>query len=826
MQDYEKLGAFYLGKVHDLAANQTRDDLLLYDSKDLTTHAVCVGMTGSGKTGLCLALLEEAAIDGIPAIAIDPKGDLGNLLLAFPNLQPADFRPWVEEGEAARSGMTADQFAVETANRWKQGLAEWGQDGARIARYRDAVDIAIYTPGSNAGLPLTVLRSFDAPPAAVLADSDALRERVLSSTSGLLALLGIDADPIRSREHILLSNLFDRAWREGRSLNLAQLIREIQQPPFDRVGIIDIETFFPAPDRFGLSMQLNNLVASPSFAGWLEGEPLDIKRLLYTPQGKPRLSIISIAHLPDSERMFFVTILLNEVLAWARGQSGTSSLRALLYMDEVFGYFPPTANPPSKTPMLTLLKQARAYGLGVVLATQNPVDLDYKGLSNAGTWFLGRLQTERDKARVLEGLEGASAATGRTFDRQAMEATLAGLGNRVFLMNNVHDDESVVFRTRWALSYLRGPLTRGQIQTLMAPRKQLANSPAPGASPYNASGPTAAPATMSGGSRAETTVNASSLGERPLLPPEAGESFLPARSAGSGGKLVYRPAILGIARVHFVRASSKTDFWKTLSLLRHIQSDEITDLWSDAEPLEAAELELMKTAEPNLSFAPIPAALLSARSYKTWVNELKDYLYREQLLKLWHVPDAGEYSLPGENEGDFRVRIGHQLKEQRDLEVERLRKQYATKLTTLRDRLQRAEEKVSRETSQYRESQLQSAITFGASILGAVFGRKLKSATNVTRAGTAIRSIGKAARERGDIGRAEDSVESLQEKLTELEDEFKAQVEKVESTLRAEAIPLEEFEVRPRKSDLAVDKVVFVWTPWHVDSNGIATPDF
>src|SRR3990172_8052895 len=173
--------------------------------------------------------------------------------------------------------------------------------------------------------------------------------------------------------------------------------------PFGKIGVVDLESFYPAAERTKLSMRLNNLLASPTFASWLEGEPLDVAEMLYTPAGKPRLAIVSIAHLDDAQRMFLVTILLNEGLAWIRTQPGTSSLRAILYMDEVFGFFPPSANPPSKTPMLTLLKQARAYGLGVVLATQNPVDLDYKGLGNAGTWFLGRLQTERDKLRVLYG---------------------------------------------------------------------------------------------------------------------------------------------------------------------------------------------------------------------------------------------------------------------------------------------------------------------------------------------------------------------------------------------------------------------------------------
>ena len=421
MQDYEQLGAFYLGHRYDVDVGAVGTEPLLYDAKDLTTHAVCVGMTGSGKTGLGVTLIEEAAIDGIPIIAIDPKGDLGNLLLTFPELEAQQFRPWIDEADATRNGRTPEAHARWTAELWRKGLASTGQDPSRIGRFAGAVERTIYTPGSRAGVPLTVLRSFAAPPAAVIDDGDALRERVLASVAGLLGLVGISADPLTSREHILLGTLLDRAWRAGRDLDLPTLIHQIQKPGIDRIGVMDLESVFPASDRFTLAMTINNLIASPGFEVWTEGEPLDVQRLLYTAEGRPRLSIISIAHLSDAERMFLVTSLLNEIVSWVRAQPGSRSLRALLYMDEIFGYMPPVANPPSKRPLLTLLKQARAQGLGLVLATQNPVDLDYKGLSNAGTWFLGRLQTERDKARVIEGLEGASAQAGAQFDRGRTE---------------------------------------------------------------------------------------------------------------------------------------------------------------------------------------------------------------------------------------------------------------------------------------------------------------------------------------------------------------------------------------------------------------------
>ena len=402
---FEKLGVFYLGRSYDLEKKASGDTPLLYDSRDLVTHAVCVGMTGSGKTGLCLALLEEAAIDGIPAIIIDPKGDLANLLLTFPDLRAEDFRPWINEEDAQRKGMDPDAYAAQQADVWKQGLAAWGEGPERIRTLREKVDIAVYTPGSTSGIPVNILASFDAPQTD---DAEAIADRVQTTAASLLGLLKLDTDPVRSREYILLSALLAHEWQSGKNLDLPTLIERIQNPPFQKIGVIDLEAFYPAKDRFGFVMAVNSMLAAPGFATWRQGDSLDAGRFLYTPNGKPRVAIFSIAHLGDEERMFFVSLLLNEVVSWTRAQSGTTSLRAILYMDEIFGYLPPTANPPSKLPLLTLLKQARAFGVGVVLATQNPVDLDYKALSNAGTWFIGRLQTERDKARMLDGLQGAA----------------------------------------------------------------------------------------------------------------------------------------------------------------------------------------------------------------------------------------------------------------------------------------------------------------------------------------------------------------------------------------------------------------------------------
>ncbi len=809
MQDFEKLGAFYLGKLRDDRSGKTTDDLLLYDSRDLTTHAVCVGMTGSGKTGLCVALLEEAAIDGIPALVIDPKGDLGNLLLAFPALAPGDFQPWVEPAEAARRGLTTEALAEQTADQWRRGLAAWGQDGARIARYREAVDIAIYTPGSTAGRPLSILRSFAAPPAAVLQDPAALRDRVAGAVSSLLALVGIPADPLRSREYILLSSLLDQAWREGRSLDIPALIQAIQKPPFDKVGVFDMETFFPAADRLGLAMALNNLLASPGFAAWLQGDPPDMQRLLYTPEGKPRISIISIAHLSEPERMCVVTLLLNEMLSWMRTQPGTASLRALLYMDEIFGYFPPTAVPPSKIPMLTLLKQARAFGVGVVLSTQNPVDLDYKGLANAGTWFIGRLQTDRDKARVLEGLESALSGSGG-FDRVRVDALLSGLGSRVFLMHNVHDDHPVLFESRWALSFLRGPMTTVQIQSLTASRGVAASPPA--AIPASMAMPSA-PAAPAGMAM-----------DKPVGPANLSEYFI--RPAGTPPGWGYRAAAAGLSKLHFVEAKSGLDAWVPYVHVASFGTAGADIDWEQARPLAGGAMSLDRQGLPGATFAALPAIALRPAAYADAEKTLKTFLYQTVTLELLACPALKLASRPGETEGDFRARLGQVLRERRDGELDRLRREYAPRLMALQEQLRRAQARVEAEKAQFGQQTLQTAISVGATLMGALFGRKAMSVGTLGRATTAVRGAGRAMRERGDIGRAAESVAAVQGRLDALQEEFNQATARLQASFDPVTAELTRSVVRPRKADIAVSEVALVWQPWRVSADRTAEPLF
>jgi len=794
-EDFEKLGAFYLGRPYDLDAGAPRPGIVLYDSRDLVTHAVCVGMTGSGKTGLCLALIEEAALDGVPAIVIDPKGDLGNLLLTFPSLAAPDFRPWIDEEEARRRQATPDDFAAAEARRWAEGLAAWGQDARRIARLREAADMAIYTPGSTAGLPVSILGSFAAPPAVVRDDEELLRERVSVTASSLLGLLGIEADPVKSREHILLSLVLQTAWAAGRDLDVAEVIRQVQQPPVERVGVLDLESFFPGRERFELAMAINKLIGAPAFSAWTAGEPLDPAALLHTAEGRPRVSIVSIAHLSDAERMFVVSLLLDQVVAWMRGQAGSSSLRAILYMDEIFGFLPPVANPPSKQPMLTLLKQARAYGLGVVLATQNPVDLDYKALSNAGTWFLGRLQTERDKARVLEGLESAAAGAGPRFDRAAMDSALSRLRSRVFVLHDVHEDAPEIFESRWAMSYLRGPLTRAQIKTLMSGRP-----PAPPA----AARPAAAPA---------MAADAGQAAARPLLPPDVAQTFLPVRAPRpEGARLVYAPVLVAAAQVRYADARKGIDATEDVVVTAPLGGESVTVDWSRAsEPgLAAADLE----GEPaeGASFAAAPPAATRTKSYDGWRRECVAWIVQSRPLTLLRSPSTGLVMRPGESERDFRARVSQAAHEARDAETGRLRKRYAPRIAALQERLRRAEQAVERERREAAQSQLQSAISIGATLIGAFLGRKAVSASTLGRATTAARGVSRVLKDRQDIARAGETVEALREQLAALEAEFRAEVDGLAATDPTREV-FEQVPVRAARSGVGVRLVALGWAP-------------
>ncbi len=784
MQDFEKLGLFYLGKRVNPSTGKLEDDLLLYESKDLTTHAVCVGMTGSGKTGLGITLLEEAAIDKIPAIIIDPKGDLSNLLLTFPNLSPEEFKPWIDEAEAERKGMDPNQYSEYIADTWKKGLAAWGESADRIKNFRNSVDLAIYTPASQAGIPISILSSFAAPPKEQMLDVTALRDKTLSITSSLLGLLGIDADPLKSREQILISTLIQQAWQNGKNLDIPTLIQQVQKPPLAKIGALDIETFYPLKERMGLSISLNNLLASPGFQAWMEGEPLDIKQLLYTDKGKPKLSIISIAHLSDSERMFFVTLLLNAFLTWMRQQSGTSSLRALLYMDEIFGFFPPTATPPSKLPMLTLLKQARAFGIGIILATQNPVDLDYKGLANCGTWFIGKLQTDRDKARVIEGLKVASNGE---VDSNSLDRMLALTGNRTFIMRSIHEKDPILFQTRWTLSYLRGPLTLTQISSLTDHSEDAVKERA----------------AVSSVEEKKSTSNS-----KPPAPPGVDEFFV--HLTDSQQPVHYEARVLGMAKLHFVDSKCKVDSWKEISFAAPANTDGTNVRWEEGSNIPDLKNLLKKDPIPESTFGELPPGLMQEKNYRLFEKELTATLYQGQTLTIYQTRNPNLVSKEDESEGEFRTRVAHEMREQRDELVKKLREKYSGKIAVLSDKIKRAQEKATQKQLKAGEQKVQTIISFGSAVIGALFGRGVTKGT-ISQTGSSLRRATQMTKGSQDAAQAEDEVNSYQQQLQDLEAQMNNEISSMTTDGDAANIKLDITPVRPRKGDISIEKVGLIW---------------
>lgn len=793
--DYEKFGQFYLGRGYDPEVKKVQDELILYDSKDLVTHGLVLGMTGSGKTGLCLALLEEAAMDHIPAIIIDPKGDISNLLLMFPDLDAPSFRPWINEDDAAKQGVSADEFAAQTAAMWKAGLADWGQDSSRIASLREKVDINIFTPGSRAGIPVSILSSLEAPSVEIIEDAELLSERIESTVSSLLSLVGVTADTIQSPEAVLVAAIFQKAWAEGQNITLETLIRHLQKPSFDKVGVMDLESFMPEKSRQTLALKFNNLLASPGFATWLEGPPLDIASLLHTATGKPRISIFSISHLSDSERMFFVSLLLNQMLGWMRSQKGTTSLRAILYMDEIFGYLPPSANPPSKRPMMTLLKQGRAFGLGCLLATQNPVDLDYKALSNIGTWFLGRLQTERDKLRVLDGLEGAAGSQNAKFDRSEMARLISGLGNRIFLMNNVHEDGPVIFHVRWAMSYLTGPLSRGQIKLLMDPKRgDFIKTAVASSAAVNPMG-------MPG------TVVASSL--RPSVGVGVTEIFIP--PAGATEEITYQPHLLRVGVVHFCSVQARIDCPRTVRLVNPIRPGGID--WENLVEVATSLEESGNEPAQGARFAELPGFAMNAANYKQVEKDFGDWLYRNQRADVLSCPVLKVWSEFGESEGAFRVRLDHQAREARDAAIAKLRGAALKKISSIESRLQTAQGQLAKQQAESNSALLQAGVSVLGGILGAFLGRK--SGLGSLSRGTA--SIGKATnayKQHEDVSTADAKVEGLATEIAAAKAELEAAIVRITESFNPASVTLETESIKPAKSDVKVQTVALLWLPY------------
>lgn len=783
-KSYEKLGLMYLGREVERTTSEPGAVPFLIRNKDLTTHGAILGMTGSGKTGLGVALIEEAIMDSIPTLIIDPKGDMANLLLSFPGNRPEDFTPWVDSAEAERKGMTPEQYGEHLARQWKEGLADWDQGLERIAQMRQKSQMVIHTPGSSAGMPLSVLSSFQAPDPAVLADLDSLNSLVASTAAGLLALVDVEGDPMQSREHILLCSLLLHFWRKGEDLTMEPLIGGLVAPPFDKVGVFPLNTWYPQAERMQFAMKLNNLLASPSFANWMTGLPMDIDQLLYTESGLPKTCIFSIAHLSDGERMFFVTMLLSRFIDWMRRQPGSSSLKTLLYMDEIFGFFPPVANPPSKKPMLLLLKQARAFGVGVVLATQNPADLDYKGLSNIGSWFIGRLQTARDRSKVLDGI-GSRIADG--------DSLLSSMKSRQFLLTSVHEPEPKLFQTRWVMSFLKGPVSLNGIKKLMGNMVPVASE-----------APIPAVATAVAASAPDTVRRA-----RPMLGAGIEQFYLLHDLVKD--QVTLMPHLVGECSVRFYNKKRNIDQVGPEALILSLDSGFQRAQWDKAADFASSLDYCTKTSPESCSFGELPSAISAMKNLRSFEKALSDYLYQNRELVLYRLVDSSFESDPGESKAAFRGRCIHHLRETREEAVDKIRRRFLPRQRRLERKLEKTMARLEKEQADVRSKTTDSIISVGVAVLGAFFGRKKISSGTVGRAATAIRGVGRVGREKDDVRRMEDEVEAVRQEIEELTEEIELLVDEENSRWNPEKLEIESFAIKPRRSDIFDVRVALVW---------------
>jgi hypothetical protein len=775
------------------------DGPLSVDPSDLTTHGVIVGMTGSGKTGLGIGLLEDALLRGIPCLVIDPKGDMGNLLLTFPELRPADFRPWIEDAAAAREGITPDELAARTAASWREGLARSGIMPDRIARLRRTAGFTIYTPGSSAGVPLNLVGSLTAPESAD--DVETLRDEVEGFTSGLLGLVGITADPLVGPEHILIANLVERSWTAGEDLDLATLLAQIQSPPMRKLGVLDLDAFYPPKDRTALALKLNGLLASPSFAAWNQGRALDIEAMLHA-DGRPQAAIVSISHLSEAERMFVVTMILSKMVTWTRRQSGTSELRALIYMDEVFGYVPPTAAPPAKKPILTILKQARAHGVGMVLSTQNPVDLDYKALSNAGTWMIGRLQTERDKARLLEGMTSAAGDV----DRGAIDAAISALDKRQFLFHSTRADAPVRFSTRWAMSYLAGPLTRDQVKALTG---HPASTPS-GVSTTGVEDLAAASVLASAEpelAEDETTVAPGVADEVDVYFLDAAAPWSAEVGAVPGGTRL-APAL--VTRVRLLFDDTKADLRESVEWEAFVSIAAGGVDWAEAIAVDYDTRDLRRDPPAGATYVLTDAAIAKATFFGSATADLKDHLHRSQTLTLQANRDLKLYSRIDESEAAFAQRCRDVADEAKDEELRQLRERLAAKVDKLQVAIAKYEDRIDELQADTRNRRNQDLISIGSSVLGSILGGRTSTTTIARSAGRAA-TRGQSSAQR--IETIENRIAEKNLALEDLEADLRQAVVDIDEEWNEKAQAIEPLEISLEKNDINVDEVGLLWFP-------------
>ncbi|MCG3683502.1 ATP-binding protein [Aliarcobacter butzleri] len=779
--DYEKLKLFYIGK------EKIDDNFvpLVYKNKDLLTHAAIIGMTGSGKTGLGISLLEEAAIDNIPSIIIDPKGDMTNLLLTFPSLQGSDFEPWIEEQDASNNGLSVKEFAQNTANLWKNGLERDFQNASRIEKLKNCADFTIYTPGSDAGVQISILSSFKAPNKEVIEDNDLLVSLVNSTVSSILSLIEEKSDTT-SKESILISSIFMNYFKENKDLTLEELITLIVTPPFSKIGVFDLETFFAQSERLKLALKLNNIIANPSFKTWIEGETLDISNLLYDETGKAKVSIFSIAHLNDSQRMFFVTLLLNQMVAWMRRQEGTTSLKALLYMDEIFGYFPPNSNPPSKQPMLTLLKQARSFGIGIILSTQNPVDIDYKGLANIGTWFIGRLQTKQDKEKVIDGLSSANEGN---LNKEEVMNLISNLEKRNFILKNINEDGIKIFETRWALSYLKGPISKDGIKKLMSEKKKQ-NIPTQKVENENQT----------------TQINIEKGIPKPIITSNLTEKYL---YSSQNSAYYLQPYLICSCDIHYIDAPKNIDFEEKISYKIYLDENMKNIDFEEKEELGNNSFE--EKEKPNSFYYELPSFVQKEKDLKIIEKDFTDYIYRNSKLTLYKNEFLKITSKQTESLNDFKIRLQDRLNEEIDLEVEKLKIKFVKENDSIETKLSKLYEKLQKEELQATSTTTDTIISIGTSLLGAFFGNSVINKTNIGKVATSAKGASKILKERNDVKQVENEILELQQQKEALKTLLENEIEKINLANQSSNFPIEEIFIKPKRSDIYNTKLALLW---------------
>lgn len=777
--DYENLKLFYIGKEK---IDEQNFAPLVYKNKDLTTHAAIIGMTGSGKTGLGISLLEEAAIDNIPSIIIDPKGDMGNLLLTFPNLQGSDFEPWIEEQDAINNGLSISEMALKTAQLWKSGVEADFQNQERIKKLKNSADFTIYTPGSNAGVQISILSSFKAPSIEVLEDSELLVSLINSTVSSILSLID-EKDDSSSKEFILISTIFMNSYSKQKDLSLEELITHIITPPFSKIGIFDLETFFPQNERLKLALKLNTIIANPSFKSWIEGEPLNISNLLYDESGKAKVSIFSIAHLNDSQRMFFVSLLLNQMVSWMRRQEGTTSLKALLYMDEIFGYFPPNSNPPSKQPMLTLLKQARSFGVGIILSTQNPVDIDYKGLANIGTWFIGRLQTKQDKEKVIDGL--SSAVEGK-IDKNKMENLLSNLEKRTFIMKNINEDGIKIFQTRWTLSYLKGPITKEQIKFLMA-NKNINSISKPETQKI----------------KIEITNRQNS--PKALIPNILEQKYL---YTSQNEKFYLQGYLVFKCSVHFSDTAKNIDLTNELNYRFYLQKETSNVNFEEIEEFKENSFETNERVNSNYYETPI--FIQNEKELKQIQKDFTDFIYRNSKLSLFKNEELKIISKQNESLTNFKIRIQDRLNEKIDEQIESLQEKFSKTNDSIDDKLNKLFDKLGKEQLQASTTTTDTIISIGTSLLGAFFG-KSTTASTLGKVASSARGATKILKEKSDVKYVESEIQQLQIEKEELQKTLEDEIEKINTENKISNFQIEEIFIKPKRTDIYNIKLEILW---------------